>query len=90
MDCYFWATQADAELDLLIIKNNKRIGFEFKYADAPKITKSMRIALQDLKLDHLVIVYPGAETFPLADNITLYGLEKLTAGDDIIKTLGIF
>ncbi len=90
LDCYFWATQADAELDLLIIKNNKRIGFEFKYADAPKITKSMRIALVDLKLDHLVVVYPGTETFPLAENITLYGLEKLATGDDMTKTLGIF
>ena len=90
MECFFWATQADAELDLLIIKNNKRIGFEFKYSDAPKTTKSMRIALEDLKLDHLVVVYPGTETFPLTENITLYGLEKLAAGDDMIKTLGIF
>jgi predicted AAA+ superfamily ATPase len=89
-ECYFWATQADAELDLLIIKNNKRIGFEFKYADAPKITKSMRIALEDLKLDHLIIVYPGTETFPLTENITVYGLEKLTTGGDMIKMLGIF
>lgn len=78
VECYFWATQADAELDLLIIKNNKRIGFEFKYADAPKITKSMRVALQDLKLDHLFIVYPGDQIFPLDEKISVYGLEKLT------------
>lgn len=77
-ECYFWATQANAELDLLILKNNKRIGFEIKYADAPKITKSMRIALVDLKLDHLIVVYPGNQTYPLAENITAYGLEVLT------------
>ncbi|HSC25216.1 MAG TPA: ATP-binding protein [Candidatus Babeliales bacterium] len=84
-ECYFWSTQADAELDLLILKNNKRIGFELKYTDAPKITKSMRIALVDLKLDHLIVVYPGAQTFPLSENITVYGLEKITQGDEIEK-----
>lgn len=80
-ECYFWATHAHAELDLLIIKNNKRIGFEFKYADAPKITKSMTIALQDLTLDHLVIVFPGNITFSLTENITVYGLEMIATGD---------
>jgi len=74
-ECYFWATQADAELDLLIMKNGKRLGFEFKYIDAPKVTKSMLIALKDLKLDHLHVVYPGRESFPLEEKITAYGFE---------------
>ena len=52
-------TQSKAELDLLILKNGKRIGYEFKYSDAPKITPSMRIACEDLQLDHLYVVYPG-------------------------------
>lgn len=78
-ECFFWATHADAELDLLIFKDGKRIGFEFKYADVPKITKSMRIALVDLKLDHLIVVYPGNETFPLTENITAQGLESIVA-----------
>lgn len=75
---YFWATHAHAELDLLIIKNGKRIGFEFKYVDAPKITKSMTIVLQDLKLDHLAIVFPGKTSFRLTEDITVYGLEMIT------------
>ena len=50
-DCYFWATQADAELDLLLLQNGKRLGFEFKYTDAPRPTKSIHIAYNDLKLD---------------------------------------
>jgi len=79
--CYFWATQADAELDLFIIKHGKRIGFEFKYTDAPKVTKSMYIAQEDLKLDHLGVIYPGKEIFPLTDSITAYGLETLTTGE---------
>jgi hypothetical protein len=27
----------------------------------------MRIALQDLKLDHLTVIYPGDRAYPLAD-----------------------
>jgi len=73
-DCFFWATQADAELDLLMMKQGKRIGFEIKYTDAPKVTKSMKIALQDLKLDQLIIIYPGDQEFPLADKIVACGL----------------
>lgn len=80
-DCYFWSTQNDAELDLLIFRDGQRIGFEFKYVDAPKITKSMRIALQDLKLDHLYIIYPGKMKFPIDEKITACGLELLQTLD---------
>lgn len=80
-DCYFWATQADAELDLLVLKHGKRIGFEIKYTDAPRITKSMHIAQQDLKLDHLAVIFPGSIIFPLAENITAYGFETIATGE---------
>ena len=73
--CYFWATQTGAELDLLIIKEGKRLGFEFKYTDAPKVTHSMRIAIDTLNLDHLYVVFPyKADSFPLAHKITVRGL----------------
>ncbi|HLB94375.1 MAG TPA: ATP-binding protein [Candidatus Babeliales bacterium] len=78
-DCYFWATSNEAELDLLIFKNGKRLGFEFKYSDSPKVTKSMQIALTDLKLDHLYIIFPGQISFPISDQITACGLDKLSA-----------
>lgn len=74
-DCYFWATQAHAELDLLIFKGGKRLGFEFKYVDAPKVTKSMRIAMENLKLDELLVIYPGNHVFDLSTNIQAIGLE---------------
>ena len=77
-DCYFWATQAGAALDLLLLKDGKRLGFEFKYTDAPRPTKSMHIAYNDLKLDHVVILYPGKNIFPLTDYCTAVGLENLT------------
>lgn len=72
---FFWASHAHAELDLLIIKNGKRLGFEFKYTDMPKVSKSMRIAMEDLKLDKLTVIFPGKENFPLAENIHANGLE---------------
>ena len=73
---YFWGTQGHAELDLLIIKNGKRLGFEFKYTDTPKITKSMTIAMENLKLDKLFIIFPGKESFSLATHIDAVGLEN--------------
>lgn len=77
-EIYFWATHSEAELDLLIFHKGKRLGFEFKYASAPKITKSMRIALIDLKLDTLYIVYPGVKNYRMTDNIFVMGFSHLT------------
>ena len=68
-DAYFWATHGGAELDLLLIHHGRRIGFEVKFQDAPTTTKSMHIALSDLKLDRLFVVYPGSARIPLTDKI---------------------
>jgi len=76
-DCYFWSTHNGATLDLLVFKNGKRVGFEFKYSDSPKITKSMNIALEDLKLDHLYIIFPGTISFPMNEKVTACGLDAL-------------
>lgn len=57
-DAYFWATQSGAELDLLLFESGKRIGYEFKYSETPKISRSMRVAMNDLKLDKLYVVCP--------------------------------
>lgn len=77
-DCYFWATQGGAELDLFIIKESKKLGFEIKYTDNPKITKSMRVAMHDLKLDSLTIIIPGKEKFKLEENIIVCGIEAFS------------
>jgi predicted AAA+ superfamily ATPase len=66
---FFWATHQGAELDLLMLQGSRRIGVEFKRADAPRITPSMRIAIDDLRLDALYVVYPGMQRFRLADGI---------------------
>jgi len=74
-ESYFWQTQGEAELDLLLLKNGKRLGFEFKYTAAPKITKSMRIAFDDLGLDELILITPGDHDFMLSENIRACNLE---------------
>ncbi len=74
---YFWATHNRAELDLLIFKDGRKIGIECKRQDAPKLTPSMRIAMADLKLDELRVIYPGSKAYPLADSIQVQPLESL-------------
>ncbi len=67
--CYFWGTHAGAELDLLICHGRHRIGVEFKRTVAPALNKSMRIAMQDLRLSQLYLVHAGKESFPLERKI---------------------
>jgi predicted AAA+ superfamily ATPase len=76
---YFWATHTGAELDLLMFKYGKRIGVEFKYMDAPSLTRSMSIALHDLKLDALYVVYPGSRRYFLAEKIEAVPLAQFVA-----------
>ncbi|MBL8676817.1 MAG: ATP-binding protein [Alphaproteobacteria bacterium] len=79
-DCFFWAIHSQAELDLLIIKGGKKIGFEIKYTDAPKITRSMHTALETLDLDSLTVIYPGKQSFSLSEKIKVTGLEGYLKG----------
>ena len=76
-ECYFWATHQGAELDLLVVRGSRRHGFEFKHTDAPSVTASMRIALQDLGLDRLDVIHVGKETYPLTKQIRAVAFERL-------------
>lgn len=69
-NAYFWGTQRGAELDLLVADGSSRIGFEFKASEAPRLTPSMRIALDDLKLDHLWVLHPGEANYALHEKVT--------------------
>ncbi len=75
---YFWATHSRAELDLMVMAKGKRWGFEVKYQDAPTITKSMRIAMQDLKLARLWVVYPGQTGYPMDEGLECVSLSELS------------
>lgn len=76
-EAYFWATHQGAELDLLLFKGGKRIGVECKRSDAPTLTASMRIASEDLKLDQLMVAYPGQRRYSLAPRIEAVPLAEL-------------
>lgn len=79
-DAYFWATHNRAELDLLFLKNGKKTGFEVKLSDRPSLTPSMRIAVRDLKLERLYVIYPGKTDYELDHRIqviSIFNLEKI-------------
>jgi predicted AAA+ superfamily ATPase len=85
-ECFFWATHQNAELDLLIVRGRRRLGFEMKLAEAPTVTKSMRIAMADLKLDRLDVIHAGKETYPMAEGIRAVSLERI--GSDLERLPG--
>jgi len=75
-ETYFWRTSHQAELDLLILKEGKKQGFEFKYSYSPKITKSMHIAKEDLGLTELTIIIPKGEPYRLSQDVHVCGLKE--------------
>ena len=83
-ECFFWATHAGAELDLFVLRGERRLGFEFKRTSRPTITPSMRSALSDLRLSRLDVIYPGDQIFPLSKEIRAIGITRLA---DAIKPL---
>lgn len=76
-DVYFWATHAGAELDLFARIGGKRYGFEIKYTDAPRTTRSMRTAQADLELERLFLIYPGEQSYPLDDGIDVLPISEV-------------
>ncbi len=76
-ECYFWATHAGAELDLLVVRGGKRWGFEVKRTSSPRMTPSMRTALADLTLQRLFVVHAGEHSFDMAKNVRAIGLTHL-------------
>jgi predicted AAA+ superfamily ATPase len=86
-DFYFWGTHGGAELDLLLLVNGLRIGVEFKRVDAPRLTRSMHIALEDLALDHLAVIYPGKTIYALGECVTVLPLTTLAEKDRLMQLL---
>ena len=83
-EAYFWATHSGAELDLLLFTGGRRVGVECKRMDAPRLTPSMRSALTDLALDHLIVLYPGERPYPLAERVTVLPLAYLAQGSQAL------
>jgi uncharacterized protein len=78
---YFWATHQGAELDLLLFKGGRRIGVEIKRADAPTLTPSMRIALSNLKLEQLIVLYPGSRKYELDAHVRVLPISAIASED---------
>ncbi len=76
-EAWFWATHQGAEIDLVLRNNGEIVGVECKRTDAPRMTSSIRTALVDLKLDRVVVVYPGSKRFFLAEQVEAVPLKDL-------------
>jgi predicted AAA+ superfamily ATPase len=80
-ECFFWATLGGAELDLLVVRGQGRMGFEIKRTTSPQVTPSMRSALSDLHLRSLDVIHAGETTFPMDKKIRAVAFSRLL--DDI-------
>lgn len=76
-DAFYWATHQGAEIDLLLRRGDRLVGVEVKRTDAPRVTPSIRIALEDLGLERVVVLYPGSRRYALADRVEAVPLEAL-------------
>jgi predicted AAA+ superfamily ATPase len=76
-ECFFWATHGGAELDLLVVRGQRRMGFEIKRTTSPQITPSMRYAMSDLHLRSLDVIHAGETTFPMDKKIRAVAFRRL-------------
>ena len=74
---WFWATHQGAEIDLILRRGERLLGVECKRADAPRVTPSIRIALEDLGLARVAVIYPGKKRFAMADRVDAVPLDTL-------------
>jgi uncharacterized protein len=84
-ECYFWATHGGAELDLLVMRGRRRLGFEFKRTAAPALTRSMHVALADLGLERLDVLHAGEHTFPLAPQIRAVAARRMLEDVPVLR-----
>ena len=79
-EVYYWATHSGAEIDLILIKNGRMLGVECKRMDAPRLTPSMRTALEDVNLEQIAVVYPGTKRYSLGERVAAVPLESVAEG----------
>ncbi|MGA1864566.1 MAG: ATP-binding protein [bacterium] len=84
-EAFFWSTHSGVEVDLFFLHKGRNYGVGVKFSEAPRVTKSMRIAIDDLNLRHLWIIYPGGEAYPVDEKITVWPLKALNQFSDQIK-----
>ncbi len=82
-EAYFWATHQGAEIDLILRRGDRLLGVECKRTDTPRVTPSIRMALDDLHLERIAVIHPGAKRFALADRVEAVPLAALATGRGI-------
>ena len=83
-EVFFWATHQGAEIDLILRRGSELFGVECKRTDSPRLTPSIRIALEDLKLKYVIVLYPGVQRFPLANQVEAVPLQALEEGVSLL------
>jgi len=81
----FWATHQGAEIDLILRRGERLFGVECKRADVPRLTPSIRIAMDDLGLERVAVVHPGDRRYPLADRVEAVPLADLAATGGVFR-----
>jgi predicted AAA+ superfamily ATPase len=77
---YFYRSGGGAEIDLLLAWPNGDLwAVEIKRSLAPKLERGFHAACADLKPTRKLVVYPGAETYRLAEDIE--AVNPLTAAE---------
>ena len=87
-EAYFWATHQGAEIDLVLRRGTELFGVECKRSDTPRMTPSIAISLNDLKLTRVAVVYPGSKRFPIADRVEAVPLRSIGEGAEIFGNVG--
>jgi predicted AAA+ superfamily ATPase len=87
-ESYFWATHQGAEIDLVLRRGTDLFGVECKRSDTPRMTPSITIAMNDLNLNRVAVVYPGPKRFPIADRVEAVPLRSLGEGAAIFRDDG--
>ncbi len=83
-ETFFWSTHQGAEIDLVLRQNGRWLGVECKRTDAPRLTRSIRIALDDLKLERVIIVYPGQKSYALDAQVHVVPLRLLGSAPEAV------
>ena len=84
-EAFFWATHQGAEIDLVLRRGSELLGVECKRTDAPRMTPSIRVALKDLNLARVAVLYPGSKRFPIAEHVEAVPLRTLGEGEEIFN-----
>lgn len=77
--CFYWRTHAGAEIDLIVPRGARVLGFEFKVSGSPALSRGVHEAMRDTALDHLYVVHGGDATFEMAEKITAVAMRELVS-----------